>query len=394
MGLRTHRFSGRRRGSALVYVTAAMATLLGFVSLAVDLGRVYVVRSELQLAADAAARYAAAGLATGVARAEANAIDAADDNTADGTPVNISAADVEFGVWNPTGRTFTVLHGAGRSGANAVRVTTRRTTATGNAVSLMFARALGRTACDVTTSAIARRAAARPAAFTGLSSLAVGANAVIAGYDSNAGAPGGSNTLELGNLGSNGTVDVENNSLVRGGVTVGPSGSYEQGNNTELSGPVSELDAPLSYPPTESPTVSGGNPLDVPAHQTVTLPGGTHHYTTVNIGHGATLTFSDNATVYVTGGLVLDNGARLTAGGGAPGNLRVRLVGGAGVESRNNATLIADVYGPQAEFVAGNNFHLRGSVTADVIDVGNNAELYYDHRLDSGGGAPAILLVR
>ena len=41
----------RRRGSALAYVMASMVALLAFPSLAVDMGHVYLVRSELRLAA-------------------------------------------------------------------------------------------------------------------------------------------------------------------------------------------------------------------------------------------------------------------------------------------------------------------------------------------------------
>src|SRR5688572_19678299 len=60
----------RRRGSALMYLTVTLVALVAFVSLAVDLGRVQLVRGELQLAADAAARHAAAGLSAGVTTAE------------------------------------------------------------------------------------------------------------------------------------------------------------------------------------------------------------------------------------------------------------------------------------------------------------------------------------
>ena len=393
MDPRTPTFARRRRGSAMVYVTVSMTALLGFASLAVDLGHVFVVRSELQLAADAAARYAAAGMGAGIETAEANAIDAANDNKADGTPVDISAGDVEFGVWNPTGRTFTKLVGPARSAANAVRVTTRRTSATGNAVSLMFARVLGPSACNVTASAVARKALTPPAAFTGLSSFQAGNNALIAGYDSTAGAPGGNNTLELGNLGSNGSITVGNNSDVRGSVSIGPSGSYQQGNNTDLSGSETELNEALAYAPTESPTVASSGALTVPHHQTITLPAGTYNYTTIDIGQGGTLTFSGPAKVYVTEALVLGNDARLAGSGDSPTNLSVRLVGGASVEAGNNATVVASVYGPQASFEAGNNFHLRGTIVARTVSVGNNVELYYDRRLGSEGGA-GIMLVR
>ena len=45
----------RRRGAVAVFVVVSLVTLLGFAALAVDVGRLYVARSELQSAADAAA---------------------------------------------------------------------------------------------------------------------------------------------------------------------------------------------------------------------------------------------------------------------------------------------------------------------------------------------------
>jgi Flp pilus assembly protein TadG len=66
--VRTH-----ERGIALVYVTAALVTLLLVTGLAVDLGRAYVVRSNLATAVDAAALAAAryVGQGQGQARVEA-----------------------------------------------------------------------------------------------------------------------------------------------------------------------------------------------------------------------------------------------------------------------------------------------------------------------------------
>ena len=117
----------RRRGSALVYITATLVAMLGFVSLAVDLGHVFLVRSELQAAADAAARYGVTGIADGVATAQTYAVNAGLENKSDGVGVVIALSDIEFGNWDKSTRSFSVLTGAARSGANALRVTARRT---------------------------------------------------------------------------------------------------------------------------------------------------------------------------------------------------------------------------------------------------------------------------
>jgi Flp pilus assembly protein TadG len=48
-----------RRGSSMLYLVAVMAVLMGFASLAVDYGRVQMVKTQLQIAVDAATRAAA-----------------------------------------------------------------------------------------------------------------------------------------------------------------------------------------------------------------------------------------------------------------------------------------------------------------------------------------------
>src|SRR5688572_19999232 len=82
----------RRRGSILIWLLVSFICLVGFCSLAVDMGRVYVVKAQLSQATDAAALYAATGLSSsGTSLARANAIAAAGDNTADGTPVTLNS---------------------------------------------------------------------------------------------------------------------------------------------------------------------------------------------------------------------------------------------------------------------------------------------------------------
>src|SRR5579863_1632100 len=49
----------RNHGMSIIYVIVSMSVLMGFCSLAVDLGRVVTTKTELHRAADAAAREAA-----------------------------------------------------------------------------------------------------------------------------------------------------------------------------------------------------------------------------------------------------------------------------------------------------------------------------------------------
>src|SRR5205814_1601632 len=96
-----------------------------------------------QRAADAAARAAVAGLPT-PGTAQNNAVAVGGANLVDGSSMTIdSTNDVEFGTWNASNKTFSVLTGVGRSAANAIRVTAHRSAARGTAVPLIFGKVVG-----------------------------------------------------------------------------------------------------------------------------------------------------------------------------------------------------------------------------------------------------------
>jgi len=158
-----------QRGIALIYTVIAVSALMAMISLAVDLGRVEMTKTQLQRAADAAARYGASGLANiinGQSAAAANAVAAAADNLADGTPVVLDPQnDVQLVIWNSTTGTYTVTNDP--TLANGVRVTPQRSAARGNAVAMTFARLIGVTSCDITNvSAVATLVAQKSAAIT------------------------------------------------------------------------------------------------------------------------------------------------------------------------------------------------------------------------------------
>ncbi len=145
-------FRGRRytRRAAVAVQVAVMSTLiLGFGALAVDVGAIYTVQTELQAAADSAALAAAGalmgegGLNPDTAARAAAANYAARNRVRNASPL-LAASDVEFGraVLDPTTNRFTFEPSA--TAFDAVRVTVRRTADSPNgAVPLWFANIFG-----------------------------------------------------------------------------------------------------------------------------------------------------------------------------------------------------------------------------------------------------------
>jgi hypothetical protein len=150
------RFQRRRRGMALIYVSIIIVVMMGFVSMGVDLGRVQVAQTQLQMATDSAARYGAMGLQNiifGTSAASSNAITAGLDNKVDGSPLVIQSGDVQIGIWSTTAHTFTPV--TDPTTANAVQVTGVRAAARGTGIPTIFLQLLGRSSFDITATSTA-----------------------------------------------------------------------------------------------------------------------------------------------------------------------------------------------------------------------------------------------
>ncbi|MGD0140652.1 MAG: TadG family pilus assembly protein [Tepidisphaeraceae bacterium] len=146
----------RRRGIAVIYVLFALIVMLGFCSLAVDLGRVQTAKTELRRAVDAAARSGAASLPQGLADVQKAALDIASKNKVDNLSLTLNTTDVQIGIWNKSTQTFSKNGSADYvTTFNAVQVIGRRTKANGNPIPLVFGSILGASTCDVNATAVA-----------------------------------------------------------------------------------------------------------------------------------------------------------------------------------------------------------------------------------------------
>ncbi len=159
MPVPTHNLSlrSRRRGTAIIWTVVMVMVMMAFTSLAVDLGRVITTKTELRRAADAAARAGVAVLSGSVTNSTVqNTVkNMAALDKANNASITVNNSDIQWGVWNAAAKTFTSSANANSSGVNAIKVTTRCTSANGNPVSLTFGTLLGASTCDVTATSIA-----------------------------------------------------------------------------------------------------------------------------------------------------------------------------------------------------------------------------------------------
>ncbi|WP_428940112.1 TadG family pilus assembly protein [Fontivita pretiosa] len=382
------------RGVSTIYAVIALVVFCAFCSLGVDLGRVQLARSELQAAADAAARHAATGLADGTALAKARA--AASDNKVDGQTVAIQPGDVLLGNWDAA---LTPRFSSARTPLNAVQVSLARSHANGNPIPLLFAAILGQESCDVRVSAIATVAPALPKGFIGLNGVTVKNNLISAGYNSSVNTVPALSYRAAGMVGSNVSITAAQNE-VAGLVVLGPSASH----NLNLADPPLRIDEPILTPMLDFAAAPAANPSGVPKDLTVSgntvLPGGTYHFNSITLRNNASLSFSAPATLYIDGNVTFLQSGHITAYGSVPANLRIFQRGAGtifGGSTANNIDVCAVIEAPQTAFIGWNGASLKGAATFLSIEAKNNLELYYDeslHRTLDGSDPSRVALVK
>jgi Putative Flp pilus-assembly TadE/G-like len=159
-----------QRGSTIVFVVLVLPVLLAFAALAIDMGRAFVVKNELQNAADAAALAGASALTTKTpdapnanyanpnwTYASTQATLAVQLNHTDSR--NLADATVEVGYWNihhqPEGMQATTIT-PGTFDKPAVRVTVKLAEGhNGGPLNLLFAPIFGEKFADVSATALA-----------------------------------------------------------------------------------------------------------------------------------------------------------------------------------------------------------------------------------------------
>jgi hypothetical protein len=141
-----------RRGSVMIWAMVSMVVLCGFVSLAVDLGRVQLTKTELRMVADSSARAGASAMRAGSAEAVTRARSIAQANKVDGGSFDLDpASDIQFVLWDTATRSYGP---ASFNTANAVRVVARKSTSRGNGIRLFFASILGQKFCNASGEAV------------------------------------------------------------------------------------------------------------------------------------------------------------------------------------------------------------------------------------------------
>ena len=383
---RTKNHYTRRSGVALIWAMVVLLALCAIASLAVDLGRVHLAKTQLRAACDAAALAAAQEVLWDPANARPVAIATAKANRADGTPVVITTADVQFVKWDEATRTYTVLTSSQMSQCNAVRVTASRTAAGGNPIDLPFAKMIGKNTCDARAEAIA---IARPwkYAMVGLDYIKMD------GRSTNSYRTKDGTFSNYGSIASNGNIILSGSSLVNGDALYGIGKTIIGADHvTGISRPVGR---PLVYPvadPGNAATVNNngaiasyltGGVLKLGNQKSIEIPGGTYYLKGIELQAGSKVTFTGPVTIYCNG--PVDFKGHASTYMDDPDNLKLNVLGTNNkIDLNGGSSLYAAIYAPASPIKMAGNADIYGFAVGKSIDTTGNAAFHYDLALRGG----------
>ena len=385
----------RRRGNIVVLGGALMTGLLVMVAFAVDVGYIVNVRTELQRTADACAMAAVMYLPN-ESDASTVAQDTASQNPS-GAGVIVASSDVEFGYWDRDTASFVV-----GTPVNAVRVTARRTEATGNPVTLFFAKIIGQTTTDVTASAIAMFDNELCGPLIGIDSITVPGTPITDSYDSSAGAYDPSTGGDEAGLCSDGPITISGNAVVNGSARSGMGYDVTLNGGATVTGSVGSRLRPLELPLVDAsaaaaannnanvPLIPRGNspysPIDnqgnfsLGGNETYTLPPGTYYFNDFTLTGQAELNIVGHTVIYLTGDLRRAGGVTVNNTTQVPSNLQFQMTGGTAVVNSTN-DFYGTIYAPNTDVTISGSADLFGVVVGKTLNVGGTGDVHYDESL-------------
>ena len=389
-----------RKGAVAPFAAVLTILLVAMVAFVVDVGYLNVVRTELQVAADAGAMAGALALSDGPAGARLVAKTTAEGNEADGRSVAVVAgSDVELGTWDESTHQFTPLTGANESLADTVRVTCQCTSARGNPARLYFARLFGSYFADVSAHAIAMRQGVC-GTFIGIDSVDLNGNGAytdsydsrISDYDSQI--PG-----NKGNLCSDGPIDVQNG-VVNGDALPGSGDSVTIGSQGSVTGSTQPRTESLNLPAvdfTDAMANNDNNDInddddDDDAEQPYNevkmefkhnggpfyLAPGTYYFTDFSV-NGGPIIIDGPVTIFVNGD-VSTSGASILNQTNKPANLKIYAAGKA-VKVSGSSDFYGYVYAPSSDIEVAGSASFFGGAVGKTLKFHNDGGVHADDAL-------------
>ena len=395
VGSRGRSRGASRKGAIIVLTALLLIVMLAMISFAIDVGCMTLVRTELQVAADAAATAGAAALVGGPASAKTAAQTFGSANKAAGTSVSIIAQDIVLGTWESKTLTFTPAADADAElNDDSVKVTCICAASRGNAAKFYFANIFGKSTFDQRAVAIAQLRRKRCSRIVGIDYVTIQGGKTDS-YDSSKGSYASQAPKQEGHVCSNGDITVNSNGTINGNATPGPGNRVIFSGGT-VTGSTDSATADAKYPPTSvgtaatindngllpNGTISGSGNLKLSGGNTLTMPPGTYYVK-------GDLTVTGSAAINVTGPTVIYVMGTFDVGGGGianltmlPKNLTIYAMNDTAVKYSGSTSLYVNLYAPSTPITFTGTSDIYGTVIGKSLSVSGGGSIHYDEALD------------
>lgn len=415
-----------RHGVMFVWFAILLPVLLIFIGFAIDVGLIYLTRTELQAAADSAALAAAQEL-PGYNRERqatftiATAQEAALTYARRNLPVErhgeiLNTSEMEFGQWDYIDKEFVV----DAQPYTAVRLKAHKTQANGNPMSLLFLAIIQRSSQDLTVQATAVAAPKlggwMSGGLIGIESGRVTGDTYADGYDSTLGYYDPANALSSG-VTTNGPMKVDGGPYVEGLAKPGVGYGQAQVDGTSIvTGDTSERfnDIDLNFvdfpaTPTSSynnnssinftgsgASYSGAKALKLDGYDVLTIPHGDFWFSSLTVEGQSLLTITggtspdDPTIVVIDGPLSLAAQSKMVCNGYVEIYIRGDMsITGQGIVNVSQDPQQLKIYssGTKAYWAGGSDFYGWIYSPSAALDIAGSSQFF-------GGGAGKTVLLR
>lgn len=391
-----------RRGNIALTVALSLVAVLGFGALVVDIGWMQYAGQQLQIGVDAAAVAGASGLRTDVDTVVARASGLAAYHTAGGSPVAVSAADVEIGTWDAEHDHFVALAPGEIASADAVRVT-----GTVADLSAFLSPVLGVTGLSVTRSAVAGIREVGPVQCVILADdIAIVTGSVeIDAYSSAEGSYALTRSENAG-VCSNGDLSLGGSSELYGSAWAGPDGELDQGGSALVTGRTDHLEEPLPMPEVDCAAAKARNEnasiasylsgynFKAGSKDELTLYEGVYYVHDLTVSAGAQITIDGDVTICAESGKVQLNGDALINTSKDPSTFTLSVADDSAVTLNGTSTFYGSVLAPKSTQVKLNGtFDYYGILVASEVTLLGNFDFHGDLSLAEESVAPVMVRV-
>ena len=234
--------------------------------------------------------------------------------------------------------------------------------------------------------------APKPYVLVGINSLTLSGNAYTDSYDASKGDWSVATARNMGSVGSNGSITLTGNALVKGDVRYGMSpATFSVTSPAAVNGMAAPITSPLVYPSAVMPA-SGVTPLG-----NVNITSGTHtnaggvysidNLTLDGTGSPVVINWSGPVTLYIRNSYNVSGNVTINTFDNKPRNRVIYFLPTCTTASwTGNNVCVGDLYAPDTAFTVGGSVVKKGRIIAKSINNSSSGGMHYDESLPAPAG--------